>query len=118
MPDSRLGDAARRRVSSGLNASLTAMSGERSASDFSTSSNCLPPVTDAANACVIARAKALALTVRSLVLRAQGVERTRRVQSRRMSSLMAIAASFRCPETRCISSCEIARVSIGAEARP
>ena len=48
---------------SGLNAAATAMLEIRSASDFSTSSNCLPPTTDWVKAWLMARAKPFALMV-------------------------------------------------------
>src|SRR4051812_42795231 len=68
-PDSRLEIPLVSDFSSGLKARRTARSETRSASDFKTSSNCLPPVTEAENACVIARANPPALAVRSLVFR-------------------------------------------------
>src|SRR4051812_43697563 len=68
-PDSRLEMPLVSDFSSGLKASRTARSEIRRASDFKTSSNCLPPVTEAENAWVIARAKPPALAVRSFVFR-------------------------------------------------
>src|SRR4051812_32653728 len=56
-------------LATGFNAAVTVRLDSRSASDLSTSSNCLPPLTDWLNARVIAPAKPLALTVR-LAIRA------------------------------------------------
>ena len=54
--------------SAGLSACAVAMLDSRNASDFSTSSSCLPPVVACTKALVIAPAKTVALTPSALVL--------------------------------------------------
>src|SRR4051794_32484779 len=93
-PDSRLEMPVVSDFSSGLKARRTARSEMRNASDFKTSSNCLPPVTEAENACVIARANPPALAVRSFVFsdRLSSV-----LEVPRRSVLSAMVCPFRVP---------------------
>src|SRR6185437_15817774 len=64
----RLPSPPARSFASGLNALVTARLDSRSASDFNTSSNCLPPTTASLNALLIALANCVALTPSALVL--------------------------------------------------
>src|SRR5690606_36297851 len=84
---------------SGLNAAVTARLETRSASVFSTSSNCLPPLTEDENACVIARAKPPALVVSACVLTVRSSS-VREVSCRLGSSVIGFSLARRIGKTR------------------
>ena len=69
-------------LATGLNAAVTARLDSRSASDLSTSSNFLPPITDWLNARDMAPAKPLALIVSAAVRALDAVERAAEVLRR------------------------------------